>query len=271
MCVPLTTMETRCTKNPSTISSEHSWYLTPPSSDESSRFKYKCRLRKISDSPVLRSNDTDSLEREKYNDILQKVDILKELYQKTMVGTVCVNILNRLSKKDLLRASHVSRTWHKLIRYEDMRSGRIVSRFVRKMKAEYLIEKENKCRLSPKSSPCSSVHLSTPLTDTSNISRQKLYTKAETPASTPRRVSSKDLYQQCPQCQSPAKTTKQCAFCSKCNDTFCTHCFYTNNRHSPTCHVVGGRGITCSPNKLSSTGRRYSIGSKENKARLKRI
>lgn len=283
MCIPSTSdMESSCAarhgkdrKTPIPTDAE-AWYLTPPSSTDTSLTKVRCRIRKTSDSVVVCHRGRANFDRDEVKstirDIFQKVDILKELYKKSMIGTVCRNILNRLSERDLLRASHVSQTWHTIIRFEDLRSGRIVSRFVRKLKAEYLLEKENRSSASTKNQGNLGAQ-ATPLKDSSNTSREKSCAGFETPVSTPRRtrIDSKESYQQCPQCRSPAKTTKQCAFCAKCNDTFCTYCFYSNNRHSPTCHVIGGRGITCSPNKLSNSSRRYSIGSKENKARLKRI
>ena len=83
---------------------------------------------------------------------------------------------------------------------------------------------------------------------------------------------SKDLYRQCPECQSPARTTfKQIGHCTKCDQDFCLHCFYKNSQHSPTCQVVGGSGVSSSPHKLSSQPRRFSLGSSSNKSRLKRL
>lgn len=88
---------------------------------------------------------------------------------------------------------------------------------------------------------------------------------------TPTPLSTSSSYRQCPECQSPARTTfKQTGHCMKCNHDFCLHCFYTKD-HSPTCQSIGGTGITSSPYKISSKSRRYSVGSKNNKARLKRL
>ena len=87
---------------------ENSWYLTPPSSSEGPSMTCKTRLRKTSDSAVVCSRktsvmDPDETPKRTQRGLYRKVDILKELYKKSMIGTVCVNILNRLSKKDLLR------------------------------------------------------------------------------------------------------------------------------------------------------------------------
>ena len=82
-------------------------------------------------------------------------------------------------------------------------------------------------------------------------------------------------FRQCPGCQSPARTTfQQIGHCNKCKNDFCIHCFYTNNKHSPTCQLVGGSGVSGSmTRKLDKGGssKRYSIGSTSNKARLKRL
>ena len=86
-----------------------SWYMTPPSSSDCFLSKKTSRLRKVSDSVVvcqrgkMRFDGDDGKHKSSYRDMFQKVDILKELYKKSMVGTVCKNILNRLSEKDLLR------------------------------------------------------------------------------------------------------------------------------------------------------------------------
>lgn len=89
---------------------------------------------------------------------------------------------------------------------------------------------------------------------------------------TPVASSSKELYKHCPTCQSPARTAfRQTGHCTKCNQDFCIHCFYTKEKHSPTCQIVGGSGVTGSPRKLTSNNRRYSLGSKENRTRLKRL
>lgn len=265
---------------------DFSWYLTPPPEELILKKQPIGISRLPPNNPTvgknlkllkpLRKGRSDE-EKKLY---FEQVDILSELYQKSMVGTVCKNILKRLSAKELLRASHVSRTWQTIIRVEDMRSARVVSRYLRKMKADRLIEKENNCskttkKANPKPSPLLTTPLSTPLIDIGNISGKKLYLKDDDAANTPQRprVNSSDSYQQCPQCQSPAKHSKrtQKCFCAKCNTSFCKHCFYSSNTHSPTCHVVGGKGIKSSPNKLYGSSRRYSIGAKENKLRLKRI
>ena len=60
----------------------------------------------MSDSAVVcprRDVDRDETPKKTFSDLSRRVDILKELYKRSMIGTVCVNILNRLSKKDLLR------------------------------------------------------------------------------------------------------------------------------------------------------------------------
>ena len=60
----------------------------------------------MSDSAVVcprRDVDRDETPKKTFSDLPRRVDILKELYKRSMIGTVCVNILNRLSKKDLLR------------------------------------------------------------------------------------------------------------------------------------------------------------------------
>lgn len=91
---------------------------------------------------------------------------------------------------------------------------------------------------------------------------------------TPIVQASSSKYKQCPECQSPARTTfKQVCHCTKCNKDFCTRCFYPNNGHSPTCVMVGGSGVSGNiTRKLDQkTPKKYSIGSSGNKARLKRL
>jgi len=270
MCKPMVMEAEQCRKKACALETIETFFLTPPSSEEYllpnkciSRVNQSQNLEK----PTFKLND-DEVE---LFDMSTKIDILNECYQKSLVGTVCCKILNRLTEKELLRASHVNKTWRNIIRYEDMKSGRRLSRYIRKMKSTHIREKENKGSPKLLSNKDRKENISTPLLDTSNICKERLE-KEElfiTPQCTP--VSSNDSYKHCPQCQSPAKTSKLCGFCSKCNDKFCTYCFYTNDKHSPTCRVVGGSGVTCSPRKLSTATRRYSIGSKENKSRLKRI
>ena len=118
----------------------------------------------------------------------------------------------------------------------------------------------------------------TPLSSTSenvpiNTSLSKVYEQTDNIFKTPVPVSkTKEVYSQCPECQSPARTTfKKAGYCKRCNHDFCIHCFYLKNTHSPTCQVVGGPGVTCSPRKATNSNRRQSVGSKESKSRLKRL
>lgn len=252
--------------------SENSVFLTPPFSDECPcPNKAISRIDSCIDKPIFSLAEEDDLE-----DVNCKIDILNNLYKQSLVNTVCYKIFEHLSDMDLVRASHVSKSWKMITRYMDIKAGRRVSRFLKKKNKIYLLNKENvssqkKSFLIPLDrTPLSSAPDNVPLLP--NIPKELSMSETDNIFITPVSSSSKELYKQCPVCQSPARTTyRQTGHCTKCNQDFCLHCFYTKSNHSPTCQVIGGSGVTCSPRKLSTSSRRYSMSSKENRSRLKRL
>jgi len=116
----------------------------------------------------------------------------------------------------------------------------------------------------------------TPLSQHNVLDEKSVTTKRCNEEKTPTVVQpASSNFRHCPGCQSPARTTfQQIGHCNKCNNDFCIHCFYTNNKHSPTCQLVGGSGVSGSITRKLDKGnssKRYSIGSSNNKARLKRL
>jgi len=205
-----------------------------------------------------------------------KLDILVECSKHNLVNVVISKIFNELSEIELLRVSHVNQEWRRIVRTSCMKSGRRLSRFIKKSKANFIGDKENsvlgKKHLAPPAVLLTPLSTPTPLTQRNDKVQDA--TPINSTSSNVTVQPSSSTYKQCPDCQSPARTTfKQVGHCTNCDKDFCIRCLFTNNKHSPTCQMVGGTGVSGNMTRKldQKPSKRYSIGSSGNKARLKRL
>lgn len=233
-------------------------FLTPPYSAEcqggsvEKAIKIPCFPRDSVKIPFELSFEVEELDRD------YKFDILRALRDSDLIQTVVKKILEHLDDLSLFRASHVSRTWHGVIRGKEGVEKKRITNFISR-KRQYCEDKgkENIGIQKRSRDFAQSILENTPK------SAAKVF-KPETDSKFTTR------YRPCPKCNSPARLNEtESATCENCHENFCLLCFKKFDGHkSEDCTGA----ISPLPIRTKRTRNRSNmIGSKQSKNRLRRL